>query len=181
MPNEAAIEEKFGELMEASKPWAAGNPIDEWEANHYPDSLTKLTTQSSIHLVKLMESISQGFELNTFVYSDVRIIWLVDVYGDIIFSIEESIDGEGNPLRFPFHKQAQRFGIIRKLGHPSLVGGRMARIAGEIYYDYGAAKWVINSSSGRYSSARKLTKLYVMNVAEVFEKFGVSLFVDPRS
>lgn len=84
-----------------------------------------------------------------------RYIWVVDKDGN--FKIAKDI--EDPPA-----------------GHPTLVGGRVARVAGELEWDKEASIWVMNTKSGTYSQDinpdETLQKTYLSNVQEYFFENG---------
>ncbi len=81
--------------------------------------------------------------------NDQYYIWIIDEEGRIIIG-QELDDGDG------------------ALGHPTLVGGLRARIAGELYCKdvSGKRKWVMSSKSGRYTNFKeRRTKEELENAA----------------
>lgn len=64
---------------------------------------------------------------------------------------------------------------VNNLGHPTLTGFGLARIAGEIFYISTTKKFYINSKSGRYSAdyAPAKKKIYLINALNLFKAFFV--------
>jgi hypothetical protein len=108
-------------------------------------------------------------------------IWAMDSVGDVHIAYEEilvDMDGvadlsklkEGYPRRrgFPVHPAMEK-----KLGHPTLIGGGPARVAGELFLDVRDQKlhWFVNCGSGRYCADRKPSKRQSDNVHELFMEF----------
>jgi hypothetical protein len=87
-----------------------------------------------------------------------------------------------SPSHFPLPtalKRALPTDYVR-LGHPALVGGKAARIGGEIFckLDKTQPRWYISNGSGRYGVALKRTEEQLANVAEEFAKLGIDLKVE---
>ena len=121
-----------------------------------------------------MESVSKSCRVDQFLVLDVIILWLVDQNGDIIFAIEEAV-ADGLPLDVPRHRRAEHKVGKAKLGHPALIAGRKARVAGEIYYDPRDNVWKINMNSGRYSAAYDRSLKHLSNVRMRFADFAILL------
>jgi hypothetical protein len=70
---------------------------------------------------------------------------------------------------------------VKPLGHPLLVGGGPARIAGEIYVDYdddGQLTWVLNNKSGRYGIHSSRQRDHLENVAAEFRRQRLKVKID---
>lgn len=73
---------------------------------------------------------------------------------------------------------------IKPLGHPLLVGGGGARIAGELYIDdndptqIAGLTWVLNNKSGRYGVHHTRKSDHLANVAELFRRYQVPVEID---
>ncbi len=65
-----------------------------------------------------------------------KYIWAIDQDGNLRIGVETEV------------------GAGQRLGHPTLVDGENARVAGEIKFNEETKKWRINDSSGRYSRGR---------------------------
>jgi len=87
-------------------------------------------------------------------------LWVMNEACELVISYEEIVTGEswmanqtglknGHPRRrgFPSHPADEK-----KLGHPTLLDGGMARIAGELFLDVADDKlqWYVSCGSGRY-------------------------------
>ncbi|NES97427.1 MAG: hypothetical protein F6K32_19840 [Desertifilum sp. SIO1I2] len=90
-----------------------------------------------------------------------KYIWAVDESGNLRIGEEVEV-GPG-----------------QKLGHPTLVDGGKARVAGEIKFNEVTKQWRINDSSGRYSrgrSPRQRTEI-LNNVQQLFRDAGLNVGV----
>jgi hypothetical protein len=125
-----------------------------WEIDRLPRSLSKLCANLGQQLSQLVDLAN----VNLFRFSSraITYIWAMDVFGDIHIAVEELAelpDGRnltGHPRRrdYPQHPAEEK-----KLGHPTLLGGGLARMAGELFLDKdtdGVMIWYINDNSGRY-------------------------------
>ncbi|GAB4149488.1 MAG: hypothetical protein Tsb0016_20900 [Sphingomonadales bacterium] len=72
---------------------------------------------------------------------DATYIWIIDQNGSLIIAVEENLQG------------AARIGAENALGHPTLVDGQAARMAGESKYDTDG--WYIDGKSGRYGTPHR--------------------------
>ena len=135
-----------------------------------------------------MASVEAAWAIGNLLMARSTILWIVDLDGSIRFAIEEYVDGD-DPTNIteewyqdiPYHKNtgAERYRSLlpksSKLGHPSLVGGNAARIAGEIYFFSSPTKenleWRINASSGRYGVWHKSAQRKVEHLRNVQYKF----------
>jgi hypothetical protein len=114
------------------------------------------------------------------VASSVTLIWVVSLTGTVIFALEETIDLNGTSRR-PRMRGMPLNSSVKPLGHPLLVGGEPARIAGELYLDRsgdGALTWVLTNRSGRYGIHRSRTGAQLANVAEVFRSYQLPVVTD---
>ncbi len=92
---------------------------------------------------------------------DVIYLWVVDRHGDVMIAIEELLDGTP---RKPGSAE-------RALGHPTLVDGGQARIAGELHWSASEGVWKLTNKSGRYGR-RPDAGVLLANVAEIFQRQG---------
>lgn len=121
-----------------------------------------------------MDDIASGWPLGRVLTNDVLIIWLVDEKGTIWFAIEELI-WNSLPTGLP---KFQKFPLTEKspkLGHPSLVGCKAARIGGEIQFDVPTEEWSINNGSGRYGFGKSRNARQLSNVVRIFGDFEIVL------
>jgi hypothetical protein len=173
------LDAKFGVLLSPQRAGAAPSNVYQWERDFAPASLALLDTDPAASLKKLMLDISNGWKLGKVIVHDLLIIWLVDAVGGIWFALEELVcDGIGTER--PRHQTLGITSTQAKLGHPALINCSAARIAGEIYFDYGASdpSWIINNKSGRYGRDTSRTKAHLESVVLVFDGYGIKLSPD---
>lgn len=162
-----SLDERFGPLIAPTR-------VEEWERNWFPKSLSKLDARSALSLQRHMGEISSGWSLGRVWCDDTLIIWVVDEGGVVWFAIEELI-WKALPTGLP---KFQRFPLTEwepKLGHPSLIGGKSARIGGEIQFNISTLSWSINNGSGRYGYDPSRNARQLSNVAQIFAEFGIAL------
>lgn len=172
----------YGKAMPPVSVGLSGAAVYAWETDNLPKSLTVLTEKNANFFKQLLDSVVNGFRINETAYRGVRILWLVKEDGAIVFAIEELVNEQLQASGIPSHlliRADPAYG--KKLGHPSLVHGGSARIAGEIYYSSERLKWFINGSSGRYSLTQGRSEENLSNVAELFKKFGIEFEIDSTS
>jgi len=95
----------------------------------------------------------------------------------VIFALEETIV-EGGTSRRPRMRGIPLNGNVKPLGHPLLVGGSSARIAGELYLDLKDGSdlvWVLNNRSGRYGMHKSRKLEHLENVAELLRRYGLEV------
>lgn len=149
--SEVSPDIKFGELRFPSN-------LREWEDGASPVSKSlldkdlgqKLRGYRDICQADLFRSAAQCFSF----------IWVMDEKCDVLVAYEEIVTGmpvvtgtgllkNGHPRRrgFPSHPADEK-----KLGHPTLVDGGKARVAGELFLDVadGLLQWYVSCGSGRY-------------------------------
>lgn len=111
----------------------------------------------------------------------VTVIWAVTRDGDMVFALEETIV-EGGTSRGPRMRGIPLNGNVKPLGHPLLVNGAGARIAGELYLDHtngeGDLIWVLNNRSGRYGMHKSRTREHLQNAAELLRRYGLDVQTD---
>lgn len=149
----------------------------EWEAGVSPVSKSKLDRDLGQKL-RIYRDLS-GDGLFRAAAQCFLFLWVMDVDGNIIIAYEEIVTGEishstngsllknGHPRRrgFPSHPADEK-----KLGHPTLVGGGEARIAGELFLDIldGSLQWYVSCGSGRYCRDLPPTKRHQEAVHQLF-------------
>jgi hypothetical protein len=172
------------EMMDADFGVPRGpDSIYPWEANRLPRSLSKLCSNLG---KKLLQSVDlANVELFRFSSRAITYIWAMDALGEIFIAVEELAelpDGRnltGHPRRrdYPQHPAEEK-----KLGHPTLLAGGHARMAGELFMDSdidGVMKWYINDNSGRYCKRVPPTKSNKDNILNKFrELIGNSVVFD---
>jgi len=134
-----------------------------WEFNAQPQSLQLLDEALGQTLNEWKRISANALLLNA--SKCAHFIWCIDEQGATWIAYEEIArpqDGDAAGFKqAPLFKEGlPRFRDIpvhpalnRKLGHPTLISGQKARIAGELYLDpqYGGnIEWVANARSGRY-------------------------------
>lgn len=127
--------------------------IDDWEIGRSPKSSTLLSEDMGRRLAVTARQMDCA--LLHGVARSVTFLWVMDVVGAVRVCVEElaetpaGSDLEGYPRRrgYPSHPVFEK-----KLGHPTLVAGEDARIAGELFMDLRSDGfwWYINVKSGRY-------------------------------
>jgi hypothetical protein len=160
----------YGNLREASS-------IREWEEGVAPASKSTLTASlggalkqyREICQTDLFRSAAQCFQF----------IWVMNEKCELLISYEEIVTGDwsqsekgnglknGHPRRrgFPSHPADEK-----KLGHPTLLGGGKARMAGELFLDVdnGKLQWYVSCGSGRYCRETPPTSDQQHNVHSLF-------------
>jgi hypothetical protein len=148
------------------------NRVDSWEEGATPRSLVELDAKTG-KLLKKYRTLSQS-NLMKFDAMAKRFIWAINADGKLLVAVEELAgmpdgrDSVGHPRRrkFPIHPAQER-----KLGHPCLVNGLGARIAGELFVDEtgnGTLVWYINVKSGRYCRDEAPNSNQEANVLQLF-------------
>jgi hypothetical protein len=148
--------------------------VDSWELDAKPKSLSDLDVEVSNKL-RRYGRVAQ-VELLKFDAMAKRFIWAIDRDGSVRIAVEELAtlpdggDSVGHPRRrrFPIHPAQER-----KLGHPCLVEGAEARIAGELFMDLaknGTLTWYVNVKSGRYCREQRPTAAQERNVLLLFRE-----------
>lgn len=163
-----------------------------------PRSLSTLSADTAEHLKGFMKSVEAAWAMGNLLMARTRVLWLVDKDGDIRFAIEEYVySRKTEPIceawyqDVPFHRITGDYEFLlpssTKLGHPSLVSCKEARIAGEIGFyslEEGHTKtWNLNASSGRYGvwvKHAQRRKIHLWNVAYKFRDHRIALKVDPK-
>lgn len=149
------------------------------EAKYVPRSCEKLDEASGMRLKALMDEVVQGVKFSKVTFWSIAVLWIMDECGDIYFAVEEVVDSRGN-LMFPLPFQLDIPSGKSKLGHPALVRGANARIAGEIYFDMNAspAAWIISNKSGRYGLRKTTTSSHLENIAKIFESYAIPMGIE---
>jgi hypothetical protein len=168
--NKKNLDVQFGQALPPSR------KPDYHEQNFTPKSKEKLDINSGEKLRNFMNEVKDGLKFPKITFWTVKILWIMDEKGEIYFSIEEVIDDRGR-LFFPLPDSLKIPEGKMKLGHPSLVECRAARIAGEINFDYEANTpgWTISNKSGRYGLRKTTTENHLNNIIGVFKHYGVEL------
>lgn len=157
-----------------------------WETKRSPRSLCELG-KNSIEPARFLGSFLDACNNSLFEANGrcITLIWAMRKTGDVKLAIEEIAelpDGNelsGHPRRrnYPRHPAEEK-----KLGHPCLLLGEAARIAGELFLDRdesGDLKWYVNTNSGRFCRESPPTKTQERNVVELFKSFtGLDVVLD---
>jgi hypothetical protein len=135
----------------------------------------ELNQASARQLSKLLSTAAEGGFLLS-IATAVTIIWVVTERGDMVFALEETIEVGGKSRR-PRMRGVPLDGTVKPLGHPLLVDGATARIAGELRLDTtaidGQLVWILNNRSGRYGLHNTRTQMHLENVAELLRRYGI--------
>jgi hypothetical protein len=168
------LDDQFGPVIPAQN-----GGLKSWEASERLICYD-LNQGSAKQLSDLLDAASAG-GIGLKVATAVTLIWIVAETGDVIFALEETIEINGTS-RMPRMRGVPLNGNVKPLGHPLLVGGKPARIAGELYLDTadenGQLTWVLNNRSGRYGVHRSREKAHLENVADLFRKYGLPVQTD---
>jgi hypothetical protein len=173
-------DDRFGKLRPA-RLREDGTCFQDWEKGHAPLSLFELTHETGSQIANALYLARQapfGVALTTIGY-----IWVMDGETRVWIAVEELALADGIKRRgIPKRRNGQHPASEKKLGHPTLVQGKAARIAGELAIEEisGRFRWVINCSSGRYCYQEDLRPSVknLDNVVALFRQFGVSLNPD---
>ena len=148
--------------------------IFDWERHRRPRSIAQL----DLIVAETLASLGRLLNCNLLRYAakSIMYIWVMDRHGSIWIAVEELAelpDGRnltGHPRRrdFPVHPAGEK-----KLGHPSLLDGDAARIAGELFLDEvdGSLVWHVNDHSGRYCRDIRPSQQQRANVKSLFSDF----------
>jgi hypothetical protein len=169
------LDEAFGTLRQPSF-------IDEWEHNASPVSLRRLDSSLASEL--------KGFEslANTSLFRGVALtivcLWVIDSAGELFLAIEELAPFETRKphIGYPRRRDVSDEFEKRKLGHPTLVGLKQARIAGELILDVDPTTnrlcWFMNVLSGRYCRLEVPSAQQLRNAAGLLSRHGVNVEID---
>jgi hypothetical protein len=166
------LDKTFGRLRNPER-------IDKWE-DRPPESLSNLNRQLADDLIAL-EKCAQS-QLLKFSARTINYLWVVDEAGAIKISVEEIALKPPDAPRagYPRRRGYRHISEEKKLGHPTLLCGGPARIAGELAFDEisGRLRWMLNANSGRYCRREPPTQEQIDAVATLFRELGVDLEVD---
>ncbi len=146
------LDKEYGKALPPSK-------IKPWEENEEGGVVSNPTTQ----IFDSSDSSKGGLDLSM----DMKMyIWVVDKAGCLRVG-EECVVG------VDLHS-----GQEKKLGHPTLVKGEPARIAGEITWFENEKKWKVNDISGRYTKNRNRSRAHLDHVVQLFIRAGIQAEID---
>ncbi|WP_152621298.1 hypothetical protein [Bradyrhizobium japonicum] len=161
------LDDQFGPVIPPQ------NGLKAWEQNEQL-LCYELNQSSARQLSNLLATATEGGMLLAVAIA-VTVIWIIADDGSMVFALEETIV-EGGTSRSPRMRGIPLSGNVKPLGHPLLVNGSGARIAGELYLDRNeddALIWVLNNRSGRYGMHRSRTRAHLDNAAELLRRYGV--------
>lgn len=176
------LDDDFGVVEPAARRVGIGlrPAVEPWELQT-PFSLTELTPTTAGPLRVRMQNLEQGYSIGTLLTNQTRILWVVTDDGRLLLAVEE-LTQNSRPTGHPYCRQHPYFGNWPKLGHPSLVNGVPARIAGELYFDANGSptqpRWYISNNSGRYSWQPSRRRTHLENVRDVFASYQIPLTID---
>lgn len=140
--------------------------VRRWEKNCRPTSLTLLDEECGKALAAFATAAQSNLVGTS--CSALLFIWAMDAECRIWIAVEEVS---------PWHRprlagvaKLKQFNL-KKLGHPTLVNGGMARIAGELMVepqDDGRPRLVLNQSSGRYCEEIPASDEQLLAILECF-------------
>lgn len=145
--------------------------VDAWEVSRHPESRSVLNEALGTALAGY-KNVSQN-ALFQHAARSMTYIWAMKDNGEISIAVEELAEmPDGTEVRgFPRRRNYPRHPAEeKKLGHPCLVSGGGARVAGELFLDdaTGTLCWYVNVSSGRYCRFQPPTAEQVANVVVRF-------------
>lgn len=168
------LDEVFGKIIEPQKRGASTE-----ERTFSPKSLSNIKGNENLDLIKAAAKISQNCPVSALLFSQIYLIWLVDSEGNFLFALEEYLHPAEDHVRFPKAKDAILQEGYAKLGHPALVSGAAARIAGELYFDADLTPpaLVISNKSGRYGVNCGRELHHLKNVAKRLRNENITVLV----
>lgn len=145
--------------------------IDPWEVNKRPLSISSLTGDLGEVLSNYCKACKE--DILKHAAQAITFLWVMKADGQVTMAVEELADmpdgteRRGFPRRrnYPNHPAEEK-----KLGHPCLVDGCGARVAGEFFLDEvgGNLTWYVNVSSGRYCRFNPPNQSQAQNVLQMF-------------
>lgn len=155
--------------------------VDDWEKGRRPESLSDLDSKLAKTLREL-DKLAQT-KLMRYALRAKSYIWAMDVSGKIVVAVEELAMAKPETIYpgYPRRRGLKHPSEDKKLGHPTLIDERAARIAGELAFDEDendVLHWVINANSGRYCRQKPPKKDQIDRVAARFRELGVDVVVD---
>ncbi|RWC31486.1 hypothetical protein [Mesorhizobium sp.] len=167
------LDTEFGELRGPER-------IMKWEEDRTPNSLCTLDAELLATLSSLRDC-AQSSLLKSAAQTQ-NYLWVMDASGSIKIAIEEIavLDGKPDTRGFPRRRGYKHPSEDKKLGHPTLLAGGKARIAGELALDLNDDKllWVLNANSGRYCKQKPPSKSQVDAAANLIQGMGLAIKID---
>jgi hypothetical protein len=179
MPSDL-LDKEFGRVREAKKR-DNGSCFQDWEVGSQPISLFKLDVESCEQLasaLQLAKNAPFGMALTT-----IGFIWVMNEHGEIWIAVEELALADPIKRRgIPKRRSGQHPADEKKLGHPTLIKGASARIAGELAIEEISGKYsiIVNCSSGRYCTDEDVRPTIANLDAVVLKLRGLGLKVNPN-
>lgn len=170
---DANLDEQFGPLLQPSN-------VKLHEGSQSLSASYELDDSSADVLDLVMELSEQKARLFDFLLQRLAILWIVTETGKIRFCLEEMCAAATPAVRYPRIRRMPSHPSLTPLGHPALVGGRAARIAGEITLDVddeGRPQWMLTNRSGRYGIHPSRRPEHLENVARRFGDYDILLRV----
>lgn len=158
-----SLDAQFGDCKEPGQ-------VGQYEASHTPSSRFQFDQASAVKLKAIAATLDAQFKISHCLYTDFTVIWLIDDTGALLIGLDEVVADDGQST-FPMPRAlgGDTRSRERKLGHPSLVRGKAARIGGELNYQPGAGLWYLTNKSGRYGLGRDRTQEQLDEVAKLFQ------------
>lgn len=153
--------------------------IETWEREARPVSLTILDETVVKCLLNLEHAAQQP--LFRAAAQAQNMIWAMDEAGTVVIAVEELAMEPDMPMQgFPRRRGYRHPSEEKKLGHPTLLDGAPARIAGELAFDEidGKLRWVLNANSGRYCRKQPPTREQLNNVCTLLGEHKLNVIVD---
>lgn len=153
--------------------------VDEWERDRKPASLSDL--RAAARSLLDIENLANSFLMRQSLRAQ-NFLWVMDADGFVLIAVEElaitypDVPYSGYPRRRGYRHPHEE----KKLGHPTLVAGGPARIAGELALDTDGAglRWILNANSGRYCRQMPPDSAHLACVAALFKAHGVTVNID---
>ncbi|MER9628345.1 MULTISPECIES: hypothetical protein [unclassified Mesorhizobium] len=170
---EKDLDAEFGELREPER-------IMSWEKERSPNSLCTVDVGLLAALSSLRDC-AQSPLLKSAAQTQ-NYLWVMDANGDIKIAVEEIavLDGKPDIRGYPRRRGYKHPSEDQKLGHPTLLDGGKARIAGELALDLHDDKllWILNANSGRYCKQKPPSKSQVDAAAYLIQGMGLDIEID---
>jgi hypothetical protein len=154
---------------------------DNIEVHQPPRSKQKLTLDSAQTLRNYLGCASSGLLIPRIIHQSAIILWLIDNGGAVWFCLEEMYKDNSETKMLPRLNSVDYPKGYEKLGHPALIGGRRARIAGEITWSPGGRnskpRWIISNKSGRYGIRPDIAASHLRAANDLFASYGLEFDV----
>lgn len=159
----SSIDARFGDCKEPGR-------VGQYEVSRAPASLFQFDETTAGKLKAIAATLDAEFKISHCLYTDFTVIWLIDDAGALLIALDEVVaDDERRTYPLPRVMSTDTRMRERKLGHPSLVQGKAARIGGELNYEPEEKLWYLTNMSGRYGLGCGRTPGQLGEVAKLFE------------